>query len=385
MEAAWFAARASQPGWLTGPDADAAACDATLVPIVTGHVDQAALDRLTEFYLTTHGLRLDGSGADGQGGVAEEGRAWKAEEGRAGIAQEGRDAQADKNGGHGPNGTRGEDCGDGQTGGNGHGQTGGNGHDARSGSAGGLPGRGVLSASRRRSVRPCSVGHSGPGNTGTGRSDGCECTCGNCTCPARRPLSPQTVRRLRETMLRLAADVMSGPGGLASWLRQSQLAGRPGGGPGLPLGVPLPLDTGEAEPTIPAHLRRTVTTRHTHCAFPGCRVPAEACHIHHLVPRARGGPTAIGNLAPLCSFHHLTVIHRWGWTLALRADGGITASSPDGARTLHGHGPPGPGPHPPRHDLPRPDLLRSPGGRQPAALSVARRGQRPVARLPVPG
>jgi hypothetical protein len=186
-------------------------------------------------------------------------------------------------------------------------------------------------------------------------------------------------------MLRLAADVMSGPGGLASWLRQSQLAGGPGGGPGLPLGIPLPLDAGEAEPTIPAHLRRAVTTRHTHCAFPGCQVPAEACHIHHLVPRARGGPTTIGNLAPLCSFHHLTVIHRWGWTLTLHADGTTTATSPDRARTLHDHGPPGPGPYPLRRDLPGPDLLRSPGGRQPAALSVARRGQRPVDRLPVPG
>jgi len=69
MEAAWFAARASQHGWLTGPDAEAAACDATLVPIVTGHVDQAALDRLTEFYLTTHGLRLDAAGMRGHGGA----------------------------------------------------------------------------------------------------------------------------------------------------------------------------------------------------------------------------------------------------------------------------------------------------------------------------
>ena len=362
MEAAWFAARASQPGWLTGPDAEAAACDATLVPIVTGHVDQAALDRLTEFYLTTHGLRLDGAGMGGQGGAA---------------VVEGRGAQADGNGGHGRNGTRGGDCGDGQPNGNGPG--------AGSESVGGSPGRGVLSASSQASAPPCSAGHSGPSHIGAGKPDSCGCTCGNCTCPARRPLSPGTVRRLRETMLRLAADVMSGPGGLASWLRQSQLAGGPGGGPGLPLGIPLPLDTGEAEPTIPAHLRRTVTTRHTHCAFPGCRVPAEACHIHHLVPRARGGPTTIGNLAPLCSFHHLTVIHRWGWTLALRADGTTTATSPDRARTLRDHGPPGPGPRPPRHDRPGPDLLRSPGGRQPAALSVARRGQRPVDRLPVPG
>jgi hypothetical protein len=142
-------------------------------------------------------------------------------------------------------------------------------------------------------------------------------------------------------MLRLAADVLSGPGGLASWLRQSQLGGGPGGGVSLPLGVPLPLDTGEAGPTIPAHLRRVVTTRHIHCAFPGCRVRATDCHIHHLVPRARGGPTALGNLVPLCKFHHLTAIHRWGWTLTLYADGSTTATSPNRARILRDHGPPG--------------------------------------------
>jgi hypothetical protein len=59
-EAAWAAARASQPGWLTGPDAEAAACDATVVPIVTGHVDLAALDRLTDVYLACQGRRPDG-------------------------------------------------------------------------------------------------------------------------------------------------------------------------------------------------------------------------------------------------------------------------------------------------------------------------------------
>jgi len=45
-EAAWAAARGTQPGWLTGPEADAALCDATVVPVVTGHVDWAALDQL---------------------------------------------------------------------------------------------------------------------------------------------------------------------------------------------------------------------------------------------------------------------------------------------------------------------------------------------------
>jgi hypothetical protein len=141
-------------------------------------------------------------------------------------------------------------------------------------------------------------------------------------------------------MLRLAADVMSGPAGLASWLRTSQLDGITGRSPSLPLAVPLPLDTGEAEPAIPPHLRRAVLTRHHHCCFPGCRVPATACHIHHFIPRSRGGPTALGNLGPVCAFHHLIVIHRWGWTLTLYPDGQVIATSPDGTRTLRDHDPP---------------------------------------------
>src|SRR5215470_9661539 len=46
----------------------------------------------------------------------------------------------------------------------------------------------------------------------TDGSSGCGCTCGGCSCPARAPLSPASLARLRQTMLRLAADVMSGPG-----------------------------------------------------------------------------------------------------------------------------------------------------------------------------
>ncbi|HEV2372219.1 MAG TPA: hypothetical protein VGS19_08625 [Streptosporangiaceae bacterium] len=53
-EQAWR--RTSGPGWLTGPEAAAAACDATLVPMVTGHVDWAALDQLTQVFLTLHEL-----------------------------------------------------------------------------------------------------------------------------------------------------------------------------------------------------------------------------------------------------------------------------------------------------------------------------------------
>ena len=231
-EAAWRAAAAARGhGWLSGPDAGAAACDATVAPVVAGHVDVAALDRLTEVFLAAHGQ--DGG-----------------QDGRA-----------------------------------------------------------------------------------------CGCRCGGCTCPARMPLSPETLARLRGSLLTLAADVLSGPGGLAAWLRQSQLTG-PAAGPGLPLDVPLPLDVGEAEPAIPAHLRRAAATRHPHCAFPGCDQPSSVCQIHHLIPRSQGGPTALPNLVPLCAFHHLIVIHRWGWTMRLKPDGTTTAISPDGQRTYHSHGPP---------------------------------------------
>jgi Domain of unknown function (DUF222) len=209
-EAAWAAARAVQPGWLTGAEARAAACDASAAPVVSGYVDWAALDRMTGIYLASHGL------------------------------------------------------------------------------------------------------------------------------PAP---PPGTVARLRQTMLRLAADVLSGPGGLASALRTTCLAG-PGNGPSAPLAIPIPLDTGQATPLIPPGLRRAVLARHLSCCFPGCQVPAAQCHIHHFVPRSAGGPTSLPNLGPVCPFHHLIAIHTWGWALTINPDGTTTATSPHG-RMLHSHGPPG--------------------------------------------
>ena len=260
-EAAWAAARASQPGWLAGPEAGAAGCDSTMVPIVSGHVDWTALDHLTGIYLTSQGARPEELTSQG-------------------------------------------------------------------------PRPGELASQGPRPDWPTSQGPppDGPTNQGPrpGESPACECTCGRCSCPARTPLSPATLTRLRQTMLHLAADVMSGPGGLASWLRTSQLSGGLGASPSLPLAAPLPLDTGEAEPTIPPHLRRAVLTRHRRCCFPGCDIPGTACQIHHFIPRSRGGPTALGNLGPVCAFHHLIAIHRWGWTLRLNADGTITATSPEG-------------------------------------------------------
>jgi hypothetical protein len=219
-EAAWAAQRAGQAGWLSGPEAAAAACDATIVPVVTGQVDPVALDRLTGAFLAASGHR------------------------------------------------------------------------------------GELDAAK-------------PG-------------------PAPSPLpghSPAIRQRLQAALLGLAASALSGPGGLAATLRARA------GGPVA--SVSLPLDVGAATSTIPAHLRRAVTTRDRGCRFPGCAQPASVCEIHHLIPRSGGGPTRLSNLVLLCAFHHLTAVHAWGWQLTLRPDGTTTATSPGRDRVYHSHGPPG--------------------------------------------
>jgi hypothetical protein len=139
---------------------------------------------------------------------------------------------------------------------------------------------------------------------------------------------------LQDVILRHAADVLSGPAGLAAALRTG-LSGPQAAG------VSLPLDVGAVTSTIPPHLRRAVIARDRCCAFPGCRQRPAACQVHHLIPRSKGGATALTNLVLVCAFHHLIAIHRWGWTLALNGDGTTTATCPDRTRILHSHGPPG--------------------------------------------
>src|SRR5450755_2183947 len=223
-ERAWAAGRATgdgDPGWASSPAAARAyACDAQLAPMVTGHVDRAALARLTAEFV----------------------------------------------------------------------------------------------AALRSSP--------GQGTAGPGRAPG----------PADLP--PRVLARLQDLILAHAADVLSGPAGLASFLRTGLLAAQ------FPPAVSLPLDVGTATATVPPHLRRAVIARDRHCAAPGCRQRPSACHVHHIKPRSRGGTTSLTNLALLCPFHHLIWIHRWGWTIKLNPDGTTTAASPDRTLTLHSHGPP---------------------------------------------
>ena len=138
---------------------------------------------------------------------------------------------------------------------------------------------------------------------------------------------------LEQAVIGKAVDLLSGPGGLASFLRRRQL--------GVRLGGPsLPLDIGVSE-TVPAGIRNAVLLRDRHCQWAGrCDQPAAACEVHHTRHKADGGKTSVKDCVLLCWFHHQVVIHRWGWTLVLNPDGTTTAWNKDKTKVLHSHGPP---------------------------------------------
>jgi hypothetical protein len=64
---------------------------------------------------------------------------------------------------------------------------------------------------------------------------------------------------------------------------------------------------------IPARVRTALEARDPTCVVPGCEVRSRL-EIDHIVPLARGGPTALRNLARLCRYHHWLKTHR-GWRL----------------------------------------------------------------------
>jgi hypothetical protein len=148
-------------------------------------------------------------------------------------------------------------------------------------------------------------------------------------------LSPEAWQSLRYAMARLAVELVSGPGGLASALRRGLLD--------APYNSrSVVLDIGYSD-TIPGPVRRAVQLRARHCEWPGCDKPLAWCDIHHLRHKRDGGPTSVTGCAALCQFHHDTCIHRWGWRLSLHPDATTTAYGPKG-QVIHSHGPPGQGP-----------------------------------------
>ena len=171
--------------------------------------------------------------------------------------------------------------------------------------------------------------HHHPGTGGTGQ-DGTDADGG------QSAASTDTARAweaLERAIIGKTVDLLSGPGGLASFLRRRQLGARLGG-------PSLPLDIGYSE-TIPAGIRNAVTLRDTRCRWAGgCSQPASACEVHHVRHKKNGGKTSTRECVLLCFFHHQVVIHRWGWTLVLNPDGTTTAWNKDRTKVLHSHSPP---------------------------------------------
>jgi hypothetical protein len=213
--AAWAGHRAAasvSPGdggaWLEGDAARAAACDAMLVPVVTGDIDPGAIERLISLCLQYHHTRQDGASQ--------------------------------------------QDSADQQDGG--------------------------------------------------ARQDGT----GGGTVHAHGTAHAQELALLEQQILGQVIQIVSGPAGVASFLRRN-LLGKPLGGPSLPL------DVGKSD-DIPVHLRRMVALRDQRCQFPGgCDQPVNACEPHHVVHRADGGPTSLGNLQDWCWWHHHVVLHQICW------------------------------------------------------------------------
>jgi hypothetical protein len=200
MAVRWAARRAaaSQAGsdgaaWLDGKAAGAVACDATIIPVVTGQVDPAALDDLVNLCLqfTGHGPHCGSpphpDPATQPGATATQPGPTATEPG----------ATADRLGAASP--------------------------------AGG----------------PDPACEPGPPEDRTGL----------------RPPTPQALEMLRHAIIGKAVDLVSGPGGLASFLRTRLLGARLAG-------PSLPLDVGHSA-EIPAAIRRAVILRDQHCRWAG--------------------------------------------------------------------------------------------------------------------
>jgi hypothetical protein len=178
LQQAWLNARLGEPGYLTGKDAETAACDALTVPVVTGHADMHIIDQMIDLALAAFASDWHGTGNAG-------------DRRDSGIADDGNGADDPGNGG-----TAGHDSGGIGNGTAGHGSGG--------------------------------IGDGGNGN-GTGNSDS--------SGGARvRAMSPAARDALRYAIARLAVDFLSGPNGLGATLRTGLLPA-PYNTPSLPMDI----------------------------------------------------------------------------------------------------------------------------------------------------
>ena len=304
-EEVWLRGTAGEPGYLTGKDAEAAACDAVAEPVVTGHADMRVVDKIIALALAAAGITLDGADPGTAGGDEASDRDETGPDHRSdgGSGPGGRDRRHGDHSGTGDGSRHDHDL-----------------DDAPDGDSGGGDGSGGSRA-----------GYPSWGTGGHARGADAARAASRARRRARERFTPDAMQALRYAIARLAIDFVSGPAGLAAWLRTTLLA--------PPYNTPsLPLDIGYSD-SIPASIRRAVQLRDRGCAWPRCGRPAAWCDVHHLQHKADGGKTSVSNCVLLCQFHHDICIHRRGWRLVLHPDGTTTAYGPDG-QVLHSHSPP---------------------------------------------
>ncbi len=176
-------------------------------------------------------------------------------------------------------------------------------------------------------------GHSDPDHSGPGHGAPVPAGPGE-PVPGPQPLPPGLSREsLEQHIIGKAVELLSGPDGLASFLRRRELGARLGG-------PSQPLDIGYSD-DVPAGIRNAVKARDLHCQWAGgCDQPASACEVHHLQHKGHGGETSLDNCIILCFFHHAVMIHRMGWTLVRNPDGTTTAWNRNRTKVLRSHSPP---------------------------------------------
>jgi hypothetical protein len=296
LEDVWLRTRLGEDGYLTGQDAQAAACDAQTVPVVTGHPDMDVIDKMIALASAVSGPPGSVSPADCAGPPDTPSPASPA------------DGTTVADGAEPASGT--EPASSPEPPGS-----------AEPVNGGGSAGSVGLADHVARADPLDSADH----GASSARRDQ----------PNRPSWSPSSEARraLRYAIARLAIDFVSGPAGIAADLRRG-LLDKPWNTPSQPL------DIGWAD-SIPPAIRRAVILRDKHCAWPGgCDRPASACDVHHIRHKGDGGETSVANCGLLCQFHHDVCIHRWGWQIIHHPDGIWSATSPDGRQTLHSHAPP---------------------------------------------
>jgi hypothetical protein len=328
LEDAWLRARLGEPAdpgsaYLTGKDAEVAACDALTVPVVTGRADMAVIDRIIALVLASFGGSPGSVIGRPETPTTTEISPTAANPPATGAGIAAADTAPAETGAP-------ETCAP-ETGSTepdsaepGSAEPG----SAQPGSA--QPGSAQPGSAEPGSAQPGSAqpGSAQPGPTSRALADRAWAI----GMPAER-IRADVSQALRYAIARLAVDFVSGPGGLASALRTGLLE-RPFSTPSLPLDIGV-------SGSIPGQIRRAVMLRDRHCAWPGgCDRPATATDVHHITHKSNGGETSVSNCALFCEFHHETCIHRWGWQVVLHPDGTMEASSPDGRQVLRNHAPP---------------------------------------------